>query len=99
MILECDQATTPEHIEIHGDYIAVLVRWRIAEASDNCFFLVNWKEGTILGGFSAVVRRIPCPTGILTQRRAALESHTRRLRALWCVKAFPSFPPNKKNKK
>lgn len=48
MVLECVKAIKPTRIKIHGDYIAVLFRWRIGEGADNCFFLVDWKNGTIL---------------------------------------------------
>jgi hypothetical protein len=48
MILKCSAAEKPARIEIHGDYIAVLIRWRISERARYCFFLVDWKRGKIL---------------------------------------------------
>jgi hypothetical protein len=47
MNLECNKADYPVRIEIHGDYIAVLILG-FGGGADNCFFLVDWKEGTML---------------------------------------------------
>jgi hypothetical protein len=43
-MLNCDDAEAPVQIEIHGDFIAILIR----SCADYCFFLVAWKEGTVL---------------------------------------------------
>jgi hypothetical protein len=48
MNLECDEADYPIGIEIHGNYIAVLILGLSGEGANCCVFLVDWKEGTIL---------------------------------------------------
>ena len=45
---ECHGGEKPVRTEIHGDYIAILIRWSTIEIGDNYFFLVDWKEGKIL---------------------------------------------------
>ena len=48
IILECDGREKPVHIEIRGDYIAVLTEWRISKLTNKHLILVDWKEGIIL---------------------------------------------------